>query len=72
MKITDVEVIHFRTVSRSRGAATRWGYGEWLEKLDKSCKQHKLLKWGKGSLPKDLPGVVKLTVCQGRVSWLSD
>ena len=38
------------------------GYGEWLEKLDKSCKQHKLLKWGKGSLPKDLPGVVKLAM----------
>ena len=30
MKITDVEVIHFRTVSRRRVGATRWGYGEWL------------------------------------------
>ena len=30
MKITDVEVIHFRTVNRSRSAGTRWGYGEWL------------------------------------------
>ncbi|MFP6641950.1 MAG: enolase C-terminal domain-like protein [Candidatus Latescibacterota bacterium] len=29
MKITDVEVIHFRTVNRSRGAGTRWGYEQW-------------------------------------------
>jgi len=55
------------------------GYGEWLEKLDKSCKQHKLLKWGKGSLPKDLPGVVKLAMeyfgriqPRGRPAFLDD
>jgi len=30
MKITNVEVIHFRTKSYGRKAGTRWGYGEWL------------------------------------------
>ena len=30
MKITNVEVIRFRTKSYGRKAGTRWGYGEWL------------------------------------------
>ena len=29
MKITDVEVIRFRTRKRGRGAGSRWGYGVW-------------------------------------------
>ena len=31
MKITDVEVIHFRTINQGRRAGTRWGYGVWLD-----------------------------------------
>ena len=31
MKITDVEVIHFRTRHRGRMRGTRWGYGEWID-----------------------------------------
>ena len=31
MKITDVEVIHFRTTQRSRIAGTRWGYGLFVD-----------------------------------------
>lgn len=31
MKITDVEVIHFRTKHRGRSAGSRWGYGVWID-----------------------------------------
>ena len=31
MKITNVEVIHFRTKQRGRGSGSRWGYGVWLD-----------------------------------------
>ena len=31
MRITDVEVIHFRTRQRGRTATSRWGYGIWLD-----------------------------------------
>ncbi|MBT7552122.1 MAG: hypothetical protein HN611_25955, partial [Gemmatimonadetes bacterium] len=31
MKITDVEVIHSRTMNQGRRAGTRWGYGVWLD-----------------------------------------
>ena len=30
MKITNVEVLHFRTRHQGRSAGTRWGYGVWL------------------------------------------
>ena len=31
MKITNVEVIHFRTKHRGRSAGSRWGYGVWID-----------------------------------------